>query len=133
MVQIKVSEDLADTLKWKLREIETERKYLLDSLCEIIKVMYQPDFMEGTYSMGELFPLWQLADYKRLLDELEKAIAQWVKYYNERRFHESLDNLTPRDVYLGQGEEIKRIRETIKQNSINKRIFDNKTMKYQRK
>ena len=73
MVQIKVSEDLADTLKWKLREIETERKYLLDSLCEIIKVMYQPDFMEGTYSMGELFPLWQLADYKRLLDELEKG------------------------------------------------------------
>ena len=65
--------------------------------------------------------------------ELEKAIDGWVKYYNESRFHESLDNLTPRDVYLGQGEEIKRIRETIKQNSINKRIFDNKTMKYQSK
>ena len=65
--------------------------------------------------------------------ELEKAIDGWVKYYNERRFHESLDNLTPRDVYLGQGEEIKRIRETIKQNSINKRIFDNKTTKYQSK
>ena len=65
--------------------------------------------------------------------ELEKAVAQWVKYYNERRFHESLDNLTPRDVYLGQGEEIKRIRETIKQNSINKRISENKTMKHQSK
>ncbi|MEZ7712753.1 integrase core domain-containing protein [Segatella salivae] len=37
---------------------------------------------------------------------LEKAIDKWVKYYNERRFHESLDNLTPRDVYLGQGEKI---------------------------
>ena len=48
-------------------------------------------------------------------------------------FHESLDNLTPRDVYLGQGEKIKKIREIIKQNSINKRIFDNKTMKYQSK
>ena len=58
--------------------------------------------------------------------ELEKAIDGWVKYYNERRFHESLDNLTPRDVYLGQGEKIKKIREIIKQNSINKRIFDNK-------
>ena len=55
--------------------------------------------------------------------ELEKAIDEWVKYYNERRFHESLDNLTPRDVYLGQGEKIKKIREIIKQNSINKRIF----------
>ena len=65
--------------------------------------------------------------------ELEEAIAQWVKYYNERRFHESLDNLTPRDVYLGQGEEIKRLRETIKQNSINKRISENKRMKLQSK
>ena len=41
--------------------------------------------------------------------ELEEAIAQWVKYYyNESRFHESLDNLTPRDVYLGQGGENKK-------------------------
>ena len=31
-------------------------------------------------------------------------------------FNESLDNLTPRDVYLGQGEKIKKIREIIKQN-----------------
>ena len=46
--------------------------------------------------------------------ELEKTIDEWVKYYNERRFHESLDNLTPRDVYLGQGEKIKKIREAIK-------------------
>ena len=65
--------------------------------------------------------------------ELENAIDEWVKYYNERRFHESLDNLTPRDVYLGQGEEIKRIRETIKQNSINKRISENKRMILQSK
>ena len=28
--------------------------------------------------------------------------------------HESLDNLTPKDVYLGQGEKIKKIREIIK-------------------
>ena len=65
--------------------------------------------------------------------ELEKTIDEWVKYYNERRFHESLDNLTPRDVYLGQGEEIKRIRETIRQNSINKRISEHKRMRLQRK
>ena len=65
--------------------------------------------------------------------ELEKAIDGWVKYYNESRFHESLDNLTPRDVYLGQGEENKRIRETIKQSSISERFFYNKRMKYQNK
>ena len=56
-----------------------------------------------------------------------------VKYYNERRFHESLDNLTPKDVYLGQGEKIKKIRKIIKQNSINKRIFNNKMINFQNK
>ena len=65
--------------------------------------------------------------------ELENAIDGWVKYYNERRLNESLDNLTPKDVYLGQGVKIKKIREIIKQNSINKRFFDNKTMKYKSK
>ena len=65
--------------------------------------------------------------------ELEKAINGWVKYYNERRFNESLDNLTPKDVCLGQGKKIKKIREIIKKKSINKRIFDNKTMKHQSK
>ena len=56
-----------------------------------------------------------------------------MKYYNERGLNESLDNLTPKDVYLGQGVKIKKIREIIKQNSINKRFFDNKTMKYKSK
>ena len=65
--------------------------------------------------------------------ELENAIDGWVKYYNERWLNESLDNLTPKDVYLGQGVKIKKIREIIKQNSINKGFLDNKTMKYQSK
>ena len=65
--------------------------------------------------------------------ELEKAIEQWVEYYNERRFHESLDNLTPRDVYLGLSDQIKKIREVTKQKSIKNRIYKNKMMKYQTK
>ena len=71
--------------------------------------------------------------WKRSIGTCGAWFRRCSRYYNERRFHESLDNLTPRDVYLGQGEKIKNIRETIKQNSINKRIFDNKTMKYQSK
>lgn len=65
--------------------------------------------------------------------ELEKAIGLWVKYYNEKRYHESLDNLTPRDVYLGYGEEIKKIREIRKQKSINNRILKNKMGNFQNK
>ena len=84
------------------------------------------------------FPVFVMPCFPHLQDifcssELEKAIDGWVKYYNERRFHESLDHLTPRDVYLGQGEKIKKIREIIKQNSINKRISENKRMKLQHK
>ena len=55
--------------------------------------------------------------------EQEKAIDEWVKYYNEKIFHESLDNLTPRGIYLGQGEKIKKTRDLIKKNSINKRFL----------
>ncbi|EEX70955.1 hypothetical protein GCWU000325_02199 [Alloprevotella tannerae ATCC 51259] len=40
--------------------------------------------------------------------------------------------LHPLKICLGEST-IKKIREIIKQNSINKRIFDNKTMKYQSK
>ena len=65
--------------------------------------------------------------------ELEKGIEQWVDYYNERRFHESLDNLTPRDVYLGLSDQIKKIREITKQKSIKNRIYKNKMIKYQTK
>ena len=66
---------------------------------------------------------------------LAKIISRMVWSFRAWRksFHESLDNLTSIDVYLGQGEKIKKIREIIKQKSINKRIYDNKTMKYQSK
>ena len=63
--------------------------------------------------------------------ELEKAIEQWVSYYNERRCYESLHNLTPRDVYIGLSEQINKIRAITKQNSIKKRIYKNKMLKNQ--
>jgi transposase InsO family protein len=35
--------------------------------------------------------------------DLERRIADFVAYYNTRRPHESLNNLTPADVYAGRG------------------------------
>ena len=46
--------------------------------------------------------------------ELEEAIGNWVDYYNNQRYHKSLDNLTPADVYFGRGEEILKQRKMIK-------------------
>jgi len=46
--------------------------------------------------------------------ELEREIEQFVEYYNNRRYHESLDNVTPADAYYGRVQEIITKREQIK-------------------
>ena len=40
--------------------------------------------------------------------DLEAQIETFVAHYNHRRYHESLDNLTPADVYFGRAETIGR-------------------------
>ena len=50
--------------------------------------------------------------------DLEAQIAAFVDNYNHRRYHESLDNLTPADVYLGRGQTILLQRERIKRRTI---------------
>ncbi len=54
-------------------------------------------------------------------EELEKALERFVNHYNNERYHESLQNLTPADVYYGRGEEILKVREKIKQKTLQKR------------
>ena len=46
----------------------------------------------------------------------KEALANLVmrQYNNEKRFHESLDNLTPKDVYLRLSEQTKNIRKITK-------------------
>jgi putative transposase len=50
--------------------------------------------------------------------ELRTAIAEFVQYYNNQRYHESLDNLIPADVFFGRAEEVKTRREEIKQRTM---------------
>src|SRR5271170_82553 len=59
--------------------------------------------------------------------DLEAQINAFVAYYNHRRYHESIDNLTPADVYFGRGQTILLERERIKRKTIqNRRLLHNK-------
>jgi transposase InsO family protein len=53
--------------------------------------------------------------------DLEAQIGRFVEHYNHRRYHESLKNLTPADVYFGRGQTILLQRERIKRDTIRKR------------
>ena len=46
--------------------------------------------------------------------DLEAQIEAFVDHYNHRRYHESINNLTPADVYFGRGQAILKQRERIK-------------------
>ena len=53
--------------------------------------------------------------------DLKAQIGKFISHYNHKRYHESLQNLTPADVYFGRGQSILEQRERIKQNTINER------------
>jgi len=54
-------------------------------------------------------------------EELTIQIAAFVDHYNHRRYHESLDNVTPADVYHGRAAEILEKRKRIKTETLKKR------------
>jgi transposase InsO family protein len=57
--------------------------------------------------------------------ELENAIAEWVAHYNHDRYHESLDNVTPADVYNGRRNDILDRRSMIKARTLTQRKVQN--------
>jgi len=53
--------------------------------------------------------------------DLKGQIGKFIDHYNNHRYHESLQNLTPADVYFGRGQTILMERERTKQKTINLR------------
>jgi putative transposase len=53
--------------------------------------------------------------------DLEPQIAHFVDHYNHCHYHESLQNLTPADVYFGRRQTILLVRERIKRDTIKQR------------
>jgi len=53
--------------------------------------------------------------------DLEQQIEAFVDHYIHQRYHESMDNLTPAEVYFGRGESTLRNRKRIKRNALAER------------
>jgi len=56
-----------------------------------------------------------------LPSQLEHEITQFIEYYNHERYHESINNLTPADVYFGRDQSILEKRRRIKNKTIKQR------------
>ena len=64
-----------------------------------------------------------LLDNYYLPGDLDRQIDAFVEHYNHARYHESIDNLTPADVYFGSAEAILAERKRIKRTTIaNRRL-----------
>ena len=57
--------------------------------------------------------------------QLEHAIEQWVEHYNHHRYHESLNNVTPADVFFGRDRQILSRRDQIKRTTLARRRIEN--------
>ena len=62
-----------------------------------------------------------LLENYHLPGQLESAIDSFVTYYNHERYHESLNNLTPADVYYGRGTKVLSMRRKIKRRTLKER------------
>ncbi len=61
--------------------------------------------------------------------QLERAIADFVDYYNYRRYHKALDNVMPADVLYGRREEILERRKEVQIQTINRRRDYNRDLR----
>ena len=53
--------------------------------------------------------------------DLQNQIEAFVEHYNHQRYHESIQNLTPADVYFGRGQAILNQRERVKRKTMQTR------------
>jgi len=60
-----------------------------------------------------------------LSSELQEHLQRCVNYYNHERYHESLDNVTPADVYYGRRNDILDQRAIIKSRTLIQRKVQN--------
>ena len=65
-------------------------------------------------------------------EEPRRAMGGFVEFYNQRRYHEGIGNVTPADVYCGRREAILKRREEQKQRTLHERFQYNRGQKLNR-
>ncbi len=81
------------------------------------------------FFLSSLFSLVNLNSLKNVVklehyyspDELRFRLKEFVDYYNNKRYHESLQNVTPADVYFGRDQQLLKKRNLLKQKTMKKR------------
>lgn len=86
--------------------------YVAEELADSLKTKGMGHVRGATYhpqKQGKVERRYQTLKDRILLDNyyfsrhLEHEIDQSIEYYNHQRYHGSLNNLTPADVYFGRG------------------------------
>ena len=60
--------------------------------------------------------------------DLEAQIEAFVEHYNNQRYHESLNNVTPADAYFGRAPTILKQRKRIKRQTLEYRRLQNREL-----
>jgi hypothetical protein len=60
------------------------------------------------------------------VEQLQVALGEFIEFYDQRRYHEGIGNVTPTDVYYGRREEIRKRREEQKRQILYERFRYNR-------
>jgi len=104
--------------------------YIADELADYIKANAMSHVRGAPFhpqTQGKIERWHQTLKNRVLLEnyflpgDLEQQIEAFVEHYNHRRYHESLNNVTPADAYFGRDAAIIQQRERIKRKTIEHR------------
>jgi len=99
---------------------ETLETALAASGCDQAKVLHRPPLLSDN---GRCYVADDLAKWldEKCMAHVRGAPGHLVEHYNHQHYHGSLPNLTPADVYLGQGQSILLERKRIRRQTIQQR------------
>ena len=68
---ISVPKEAAELIRMIQNDKMSAKDYLLEAICCLIEVMYDPADMDRPFEMKDLFPLYQMAGQRKLINALQ--------------------------------------------------------------